>query len=333
MSATLLLVGLAGLFAWAQWRARRAGKNDRWAAHARRLAWVITTTLAVYTASFFLMRATPGGPFDGGRALAPEIEARLRARYQLDLPVRVQWWNSVDALARLDLGPSMVLREFTVQEILVQSLPTSLLVGTAAVAWMILIGLPLGLLADRRAGQGPDAAASVVVPLGQALPTFVLAGLFVPPLVFGLGWLPAAGLESPAGLVLPSLCLGLPYGAQLARLLRAGLINTLDQDFVRTARAKGLGEARVISRYALRGALVPAIAFLGPAVAGILAGSLVVENLFGIPGLGSHFVQGALSRDYPLALGLVTIYTLLISISTWICDLLLVASDPRIELG
>jgi oligopeptide transport system permease protein len=333
MRAILLLSGTAALFLAAAFIDRLRPGAGPLGTLLRRLAWVLVTTVAVHALSFALMRATPGGPFDSDRPLAPEIEAGLRARYRLDEGLVQQWWQSLDGLLRLDFGPSMVLHDIDVGGIVAQSLPASVLLGLAALGWMFLLGLPLGMLAAVRAGRLPDRIVSLLCALWMALPAFVLGSLLLLVFVFWLDLFPAAGLQGIRGLVLPSFCLGAPFAAQIARLLRTGLLEVLDEDWIRAARARGLRRRTVLLRHALRGAAAPVLAFLGPAAAGILTGSLVVESLFGIPGLGTHFVQGALNRDYPLALAMVTIYTLLVSGLTLVCDILHASLDPRVQLS
>lgn len=299
----------------------------------RRAGWLLLTTLVVFTTSFFLMRAVPGGPFDDDRNLLPQVRRNLESQFGLDRPMHEQWLAALGGLPTLDLGPSMTLRDFTVREIIVQGLPASLLLGLAALGWMLLLGVPAGIIAAVRRGHRIDGAVSAVASLGMAIPNFVLAGALMGPLVFWTGWLPAAGLQTASALVLPSFCLGMPFAAQVARLVRTGMLEVLGQDWIRTARAKGLPEHRVVLGHALRGALLPVVTFLGPALAGILTGSLVIEQVFAIPGVGTHFVQSALNRDYTLALGMVMLYTILVYLLNAAADLILACIDPRVELS
>lgn len=309
---------------------RAAGRRTAVPFLLRRLAWLVLTAEAVFTLTFFLVRAVPGGPFEEERALAPEVRAQLDALYGLDRPVAEQYVRALAGLAVLDFGPSLTLRDLRVSEIVAQGLPPSFLLGAAAAAWMLLLGLPAGILSALRRGTAVDSALGALLALGLAVPNFVLAGILLIPLSFGLGLLPAAGFESVRSLVLPSFCLGAPFAAHVARLTRTGLLEVLGQDWVRTARAKGLPERRVVLGHALRGAIVPVVVSLGPALAGILTGSLVIEQMFAIPGLGTHFVQSALSRDYTLALGLVMLFTVVVYVLNALTDLAQAALDPRV---
>ncbi len=298
----------------------------------RRTGWLMVTALVVFTVSFLLMRAVPGGPFDDGRKLLPQVRHNLEARFGLDRPMFEQWLVALRGLPTFDFGPSMTLRDFTVQEVIGQGLPASVLLGLTAFAWMLLIGVPVGVVAALKRGHPLDSMLSAGASLGMAIPNFVLAGALMWPLVIATGWLPAAGLDGPRALLLPSFCLGAPFGAQVARLVRTGMLEVLGQDWIRTARAKGLSETRVVTQHALRGALLPVVTFLGPALAGILTGSLVIEQVFAIPGVGTHFVQSAINRDYTLALGMVMLYTVMVYVLNAVADLLLAALDPRVEL-
>ncbi len=298
----------------------------------RRTGWLMATSLVVFTVSFFLMRAVPGGPFDDGRSLMPQVRRNLEARFGLDKPMAEQWIIALGGMPTFDFGPSMTLRDFQVREVMAQGMPASALLGLAAFAWMLAIGVPVGVVAALRRGSRTDTVLSAAASLGMAVPNFVLAGALMTPLVFVLGWLPAAGLAEPRALILPSFCLAAPFAAQVARLVRTGMLEVMNQDWIRTARAKGLSELRVITGHALRGALLPVITFLGPALAGILTGSLVIEQVFAIPGVGTHFVQSALNRDYTLALGMVMLYTVAVYVLNAMADLLLASLDPRVEL-
>ncbi len=312
----------------------------------RRLGWLVLTLWAVVTLSFFLMHAVRGGPFDGERALSPAVEANVRARYHLDWPLWKQYLQYTGPLnldergadERVfggvlagDLGPSFRYRDLSVNDILGQSLPISLAIGAWALVVALALGIPCGVLAALRRGTLVDSGLSVLATAGMALPNFVLGSLFVLMFCFALRWLPVAGYGTPRHLILPALTLGLPFAAHIARLTRAGMLETLTQDWIRTARAKGLSERAVVLRHALPSALVPVISFLGPAAAGILTGSLVVERLFAIPGTGSHFVNGALNRDYTLAMGVTLVYTALVSGLNLAVDLLQAWIDPRVR--
>ena len=318
----------------------------------RRALWFVLTLWIVVSVSFVLMRAVRGGPFSAERTLNPEVERSLQARYHLDWPLWKQYlqyigplnlgehgarWAGGDGGApwggvlALDLGPSFNHRDFTVNDVLAQSLPISAALGALALGWALVFGLTCGVLAAVRRGTALDLALRVLATLGIALPNFVLAGLALLVFAFGLGWLPPAGWGDLRHLVLPALVLGAPFAAYIARLTRAGMLEVLSQDYVRTARAKGLAPRTVLVRHALRAGVLPVVTYLGPATAGILTGSLVVEKIFAIPGAGTHFVNSALDRDYTLAMGVTLVYTVLVYALNTLVDLVMTVLDPRIR--
>ncbi|TAH35003.1 MAG: ABC transporter permease [Planctomycetota bacterium] len=303
----------------------------RAAALLSRVGALLLTVLAVHAAAFLLARAARGGPFDQERETRPELRRALEQHYHLDEPLAAQYARSLWNLAHGDFGPSLRYRGVSVGEILAQSLPLSLALGAAALLFALLCGVPAGLWAATQRRRAPDTLVLLLTTLLLAVPSFVLAAAAVLAFSFTLGWLPPAGTGSPAHLILPCLCLGLPVAAQIARLTRSGALEILHSDAVRAARAKGLPRARLLRRHVLRPALVPVVAFLGPAAAGLLTGSLVIEQVFALPGLGAHFVQAALNRDYTLALGATVTYTLLLGLCTLAADLLLARLDPRTE--
>jgi oligopeptide transport system permease protein len=299
----------------------------------RRILQAIPTLLLIVAAAFFLMRAAPGGPFDDERALPPEIEANLQAAYGLDQPVTVQFARYLGGLVRGDLGPSFRMKDFTVAELIGRGLPVTLSIGAAALLLGIGLGVPLGLVAGLRQNGWADHAVMAVALVGIAVPNFVVAPVLA--LVFGLylGWLPVAGWEpgSAKHLVLPVITLALPLVAYLARLTRGSLLEVLQAPFIRTARAKGLDPGVILRRHALKPTLLPVVSFLGPAAAALLTGSLVVEQVFGLPGVGRYFVQGAINRDYTLVMGMVVFYASLILLLNLAVDLVYGWLDPRIR--
>ncbi len=300
----------------------------------RRLITAIPTLLAIIILSFLLMRFAPGGPFDGERPLAPETKAALEAAYGLDKPIWQQIWLYLSRIVQGDFGPSLVYRDFTVTELIAQSLPISLLLGGLALMLASALGIAAGLIAAVRAGRWADQALMLAATLLTALPTFVTGPLLA--LVFGLwlGWLPVSGQgDGYAWLVLPVIALALPVAGAVAKLARAGLAEILGQDHIRAARARGLAPMTVLRRHALRPALVPVASYLGPAAASLLTGAVVIETVFGLPGLGRYFVQGALNRDYPLVLGVVTLYAALIILFNLFADLIYGWLDPRMREG
>jgi oligopeptide transport system permease protein len=319
----------------------------------RRALWFAFTVWAVVSLSFVLMRGVRGGPFSAERALHPAIERSLEARYHLDWPLWKQYlaylgpldwgehghrWTGGDGthpwggILALDFGPSFKYRDFTVNDVLAQSVPISATLGVLALLLALALGLPAGILAAVKRGTWLDLGLRCTATLGIALPNFVVAGLLVLLLAFGLGLLPPAGWGEPRHLVLPAFVLGAPFAAYVARLTRAGMLEVLSQDYVRTARAKGLPARTVLVRHALRAGILPVVSYLGPATAGILSGSLVVEKVFAIPGLGAHFVNSALNRDYTLAMGVTLFYTVLVYALNTLVDVVYTLLDPRIEL-
>jgi oligopeptide transport system permease protein len=300
---------------------------------ARRLVAALGVLAVVVTLCFFLMRLIPGGPFDSEQALDPVIRANLLAAYDLDAPMHEQFGRYLERLLlHGDLGPSMRYRDYSVSEILAESLPVSLVLGGAAVVIALLLGLGAGALAAARRGTWVDTAIMFLAGLGLSLPSFVIAGVLVLLFVFYWQLLPVVGFGSLAQLVLPAVSLALPFAAAIARLFRAGLLEVLGEDWIRTARAKGRSPTAVLLVHAARPASLPVVSYLGPAVAGVLSGSLVIENIFAIPGVGTHFVESALNADYNLALGVVIVYTLLLTLANLAVDVAYGLIDPRIEV-
>lgn len=300
----------------------------------RRFLGAWPTLLVLVTLSFFLVRAAPGGPFDAEKNLPPEIEANLAAKYHLDEPLWQQYLRYLGDLARGDLGPSFKYADYTVNELIAQGFPVSLRLGLAAMAVALLIGLPAGMLAALRQNRPLDHLSMAAAMTGISVPGFVVAPLLILVFAVHLGWLPAGGLDG--GLrawVLPVTALALPLLAYIARLTRASLIEVWRSPFIRTARAKGLPVGLILIRHALKPTLLPVVSFLGPALAGVITGSVVIEAIFGIPGLGRYFVQGALNRDYTLVMGVVVFYGALIIVFNFLVDLLYALLDPRVRYG
>lgn len=299
----------------------------------RRLATAVPTLLLLVTAAFFLMRAAPGGPFDDERVMPAEIQAQVEAAYHLDEPLWRQYLIYMGNLARGDLGPSFRYEGRTVNELIAAGLPVSLTIGGLALAMALLLGALAGITAALRRGRFTDHAVMALSMTGISIPNFVIAPLLILGFAVMLGWLPAGGWQDAGWqhLVMPVIALGLPQVAYVARLLRGSLIEALGSDFVRTAHAKGLPMRRVVLRHALRPALLPVVSYLGPAAAALITGSVVIEQIFGIPGLGRHFVQGALNRDYTLVLGLVLFYGSLIIAFNFVVDVLYGVLDPRVR--
>ncbi|MEZ5559851.1 MAG: ABC transporter permease subunit [Pseudomonadales bacterium] len=298
-----------------------------------RIGYVALTFWIIVSAVFFLLRLAPGGPFDGERELPPEVEANLMAAYHLDEPLPVQYLRYLGMLARGDLGPSFKQKDFTVNELVARGLPVSLTVGALALALAFAAGISIGLRAGLAPGSALDRWLMGLTNLGIALPSIVLAPLAVLAFSVTLGWLPAGGVGSVSHFVLPPLVLAAPFAAAIARLTRGSTAEVLGEPHIRTALAKGLPRRRVLYRHVLPLALLPVISFLGPAAAALLTGSVVVEQVFELPGIGRYFVQAALNRDYTLVMGVVVVYAALILLFNLLVDLAYARLDPRIRLA
>lgn len=298
-----------------------------------RIIGLVPTLFLLVTAAFFVIRLAPGGPFDQEQALLPQVRANLEAAYGLDAPLPTQYRRYVAGLLRGDLGPSFKHPDADVSELLARALPVSAALGAAALTLALLLGVPLGFLAALRHAGAVDRGLSVLAALAIALPALVLGPVLS--LAFGLrlGWLPAAGWESGAWRywVLPVVTLGAPVMAYSQRLARAGLLEVLGADYIRAARARGLGTRRIVLAHALRPALLPLVSWLGPAAAFVVTGSLIVETVFGIPGAGRFLVDGALNRDYTLVMGMIVVYGVITLLCNLGADLAYGWLDPRVR--
>ncbi|MAT72243.1 MAG: ABC transporter [Planctomycetaceae bacterium] len=292
---------------------------------------MIGTLWVVFTVSFFLIRSVPGGPFDGERELPKEVERAIRAKYHLDDPLPVQYWDQLTSMATGDLGYSLK-KDIAISKIVAEGFPVSAALGLLALTFAMVLGLTTGVISALFRGTAGDVALRLAATIGIALPNFVIAGVAIILFVFWLPLLPAAGWGSPRQIILPAFCLGAPYAAYVARISRTSMLDVLSQDHIRTAKAKGVGPMRVALVHALRGAMLPVVSFLGPAVAGILTGSLVVEQLFAVPGMGAHFVNAALERDHTLSMGVVMLYTTLLYTMNFLVDMSYAVLDPRVKL-
>ena len=298
---------------------------------ARRLLETIPVLFIIITATFFMIRFVPGGPFTSEKAVTPEILANLEAHYGLDQPLYQQYFDYLGSLAQGDFGPSFKYPNRTVNEIIADKLPVSLELGLLSLAVALVFGLPLGVIAAVKRNTFFDYICYSIAMMGICIPTFVLGPLLVLVFAIYLGWFNASGWYLPVDRVLPAATLGLVYAAYIARLTRGGMLEVLHQDYIRTARAKGASEFRVIFRHALRGGLLPVVSFLGPAIAGILTGSFVIETIFQIPGLGREFVNSAFNRDYTLVLGTVILYAGLIITLNLLVDIAQVWLNPKLK--
>ena len=297
----------------------------------RRLIFALVTLWAVVTVTFFLVRLAPGGPFDGERRLPAEVEANLRAAYDLDQPLLVQYGRYVVNLASGDLGPSFRQKDFSVNELIGMGLPISVGVGLAALSLALALGVTGGTFAALSRDGPRDRLLVLGATLGLALPPIVVAPVLVLVFSVSLGWFPAGGYATWKHFVLPAITLALPYAAAFMRLTRGSVAEVLNRPHVMTARAKGLGRLRLVTRHVLPSALLPVVSFLGPAATALLAGSMVIEEVFSLPGLGRYFVQGALNRDYTLVTGAVVVYAALVLGFNLLVDLCYARLDPRIR--
>ncbi len=311
----------------------------------KRLLSAIPTLLVVVAVSFFMMRIAPGGPFTSDRNLPPAIEANIAARYHLDDPLPVQFLRYLGDVVQGDFGPSYKIRDFTVTELILQGLPVSATIGLSSLILAIFIGSFLGILAALRQNGTSDYAVMVIALAGITIPNFVTAPLLT--LLFAVwnNWLPTSGwvgwsaIEAQGlgtflkSLILPILTLALPQIAIISRLMRGSMIEVMRSNYIRTARAKGLSSAQIVRRHALRAAAIPLVSYLGPATAALLSGSLVIEKIFNLPGIGRYFVEGAISRDYTLVMGVVILYATLIVLLNLVADLVLAVLDPKVKLS
>lgn len=299
----------------------------------KRVLEAIPTLLVLITVSFFMMRFAPGNPFSSERALPPEVMANIEAKYGLDKPVLQQYFTYLGNLARGDLGPSFKYKDFSVNDLVAQALPVSAKIGLFAFGGAVLLGVGAGIMAALRQNSWLDYAVMSTAMLGVVIPSFVLAPVLILVFAIHLKWLPAGGWQGGGWqfMVLPVVGMMMHYIAAIARITRGSMIETMNANFIRTARAKGLPMARIVLRHALRPALLPVVSYLGPAFVGIITGSVVIETIFGLPGIGQLFVNGALNRDYSMVLGLtILVGTLTITFNA-VVDILYAVIDPKIR--
>ena len=301
----------------------------------RRAAGAIPTLFVIITLAFFMMRAAPGGPFDSQRKLTPEVERNIKAAYNLDKPLWQQYGIYLGKAVHGDLGPSYKNQDFTVVQLIATGLPVSARLGLSAMALALLLGTALGVTAALKQNRWEDYSVMTGAMLGITIPTFVTAPILT--LIFGIyaGLLPVGGWNGGAlrNMILPVTVLALPQIAVVARLMRGSMVEVLRTNYIRTARAKGLPVHRIVLGHALRAAALPLVSYLGPALAAILTGSLIVEQIFGLPGIGRYFVQGALNRDYTLVMGVVICYATLIILLNFVADIVYGILDPRVRLS
>ena len=294
-----------------------------------RILQAIPTLFIIATLTFFMTRLAPGGPFDAEKNIPEEIKEKLESHFGLEKPLHTQYFLYLGNLLQGDLGPSFKYMGWEVSELIAKAFPVSAQLGLFSLLIALVLGLPAGVVAALRKNSAYDYCLMITVMLGICLPTFVLGPLLILFFSSWLGWLPPLGWYSFADMILPSLTLGLFYGAYIARLTRAGMLETLNQDYIRTARAKGAPPVRVVLRHAIKGGLLPVVTFLGPAFAGLISGSFIIESIFFIPGLGRFFVTAAFNRDYTMVLGTVLFYACLIIILNLLVDMIQASIDPK----
>lgn len=294
----------------------------------------LLTLAALITLTFFAMRLAPGGPFSRNRKISPEVQANIEAAFHLDEPVLKQFGRYLWGLIHLDLGPSTRFRDYSVSDLIASGLPYSLTIGFWAVVVAALVGVGFGLIGALGRNSATDYAVGVIAVTGIAVPIFVIGPLAQVVFALNLNWVPVGGIDAGwRSLILPILVLSLPNIAYISRLTRSAMIETMRENYVRTARAKGIGPLRTIVHHAMTGALLPVIAYLGPATAAIITGSILIETIFAVPGIGRFFVDAALNRDYPLVMGITLLYGGLLIAFNIGTDLVRGWMDPRVRHG
>ena len=300
----------------------------------RRILGLIPTMFLIITLSFFLIRLAPGGPFSSEKKVTPEVMQNLLKKYHMDEPLFKQYLRYIGDVLRGELGPSFKNKDYSVNELIAVSLPNSLILGVTSLALALLFGIAVGVVSALNQNSAADYTAMSAAVIGISVPLFVVGPVFMLVFAMKLQWLPTSGwITGRAGLktlIMPAVTLAFPYFAYIARLSRASILEILRSDYIRTARAKGLKQSAVIWRHVLKGALLPVVSYLGPAFAGIVTGSVVVEQIFLVPGLGNFFVKSALNRDYTLIMGTVIVYSFILIVMNLIVDIIYGLLDPRI---
>lgn len=298
----------------------------------RRLGMMAVTLFAIITLTFFLMHAVPGGPFVSERMLAPEIAAALNAKYGLDLPIWQQYLNYLGRILSFDLGPSFKYPGVSINSMIAAGLPVTLQTGLLSVICVVAVGVPLGITAALNRNRWPDTTVMAIATLGVAIPSYVIATVALYVFALRLGWVPTFGLDNWRGYILPVFALSGFWISFVSRLTRSSLLETLEQDYMTTARAKGLKPAQILIKHGLRNSLLPVVTVLGPVVANLVTGSFVIEQIFALPGIGRQFVLSITNRDYTAIMGITIFYAAILMVMILIVDLLYVWLDPRIKL-
>jgi oligopeptide transport system permease protein len=301
----------------------------------RRALSIIPTVFVIITLGFFIIRAAPGGPFSREKAVPPGVLANLMAKYHMDEPLAKQYLRYLGDVLRGDLGPSFKNKDYTVNELIAMSLPVSIVLGLVALAIAVFLGVTAGIVSAIKQNSAMDYTFMSVAVTGISVPTFVIGPVLMLIFAVTLKWLPTSGwIDGRNGLktlIMPAITLSLAQFAYIARLTRASMLETLRSDYIRTARAKGLSMPVIIFKHALKGACLPVVSYLGPAMAGLITGSVVVEKIFAVPGLGIHFIRAATNRDYTMIMGDVIVYSLILIALNFIVDIIYGFLDPRIS--
>lgn len=311
---------------------KRSGRDIPYLYIAKRLGLMLVTLFAIITLTFFLMHSVPGGPFVSEKMLAPEIEEALNAKYGLSDPIWVQYINYLKGILAFDLGPSFKYPGVSVNEMIAEGLPVTARTGLLAVICVVALGVPFGIIAALNRNRWPDTMVMMVATIGVAIPSYVIATLLIYVFALRLGWVPTFGLDDWRGYILPVFALSGFWVSFVARLSRSSLLETFEQDYMTTARAKGLRPGQVLFKHGLRNSLIPVVTVLGPVVANLLTGSFVIEQIFALPGIGRHFVLSITNRDYTAIMGITIFYAAFLMVVIFIVDMLYLWLDPRIKL-
>ena len=302
-----------------------------WKYFAKRFCMMIVALFFIILLTFLIMHSVPGGPFTSNKNVSAEVEAALNAKYNLDAPLYEQFFDYLGGVVRGDFGPSYQYRGKSVNDFIRNGFPVSAKLGVVTIIFVLLTAIPMGILAAVKNGKWQDMAIMAVATIGVTIPSFVIASVLIYIFSFRLNWLPTYGVDTWKGYILPVIALGGYSISYIARLMRSSLLEVMGQDYIRTARAKGLSETKVILRHAMRNALIPVVTVLGPTIAGLLTGSFVIEKIFAIPGLGVHFVNRVSQRDYTTIMGVTIFYASFLMAMIFIVDIFYCLIDPRIK--
>ena len=302
-----------------------------WKYFAKRFCMMIVALFFIILLTFLIMHSVPGGPFTSNKNVSAEVEAALNAKYNLDAPLYEQFFDYLGGVVKGDFGPSYQYRGKSVNDFIRNGFPVSAKLGVVTIIFVLLTAIPMGILAAVKNGKWQDMAIMAVATIGVTIPSFVIASVLIYIFSFRLNWLPTYGVDTWKGYILPVIALGGYSISYIARLMRSSLLEVMGQDYIRTARAKGLSETKVILRHAMRNALIPVVTVLGPTIAGLLTGSFVIEKIFAIPGLGVHFVNSVSQRDYTTIMGVTIFYATFFMAMIFIVDMFYCLIDPRIK--